>query len=255
MKSYYSILLMKKIIMLFALFIATISIAQSKTPSHEIWNTLLRKHVSAQGKVNYKGFISDSTQLNKYLKNLSENKPDVKTWSANEQKAYWINAYNAFTVKLITDHYPVKSIKDIGSKLQIPIVSTVWDIKFIKIEKDSYDLNKIEHGELRKNFSDARIHFALVCASKSCPVLLNEAYTSEKLDAQLDTQTKVFLSDKSRNVISSDKPKISKIFEWYDMDFKSKNVSLIDYLNKYSTIKIKSNASITYLNYSWDLND
>lgn len=246
---------MKKLIFLILVVSHICSSAQTKPPSHEIWNTLLKKNVSTNGKVNYKGFIADSVQLGKYLKLLSDNKPDEKAWSANEQKAYWINAYNAFTVKLIVKNYPVKSIKDVGAKMQIPFVNTPWDIKFIKIGKDTYDLNNIEHGKLRKKYGDARVHFALVCASKSCPILLNEAYTAEKLDAQLDAQAKVFLSDKARNDISVDKPKLSKIFDWYGMDFKSKGVSVIDFVNKYSPKKINANAKVSYLDYSWDLNE
>lgn len=245
-----------KTIFLTLFFTASLcSHAQSKAPSHEIWSALLKKNVSSSGKVNYKGFVTDSAQLNKYLKILSEAKPDEKTWSINEQKAYWINTYNAFTVKLIVKNYPVKSIKDVGAKMQIPFINTPWDIKFIKIGKDTYDLNNIEHGNLRKKYGDARVHFALVCASKSCPILLNEAYTAEKLDQQLDAQAKVFLSDKTRNDISSDKPKLSKIFDWYAMDFKSKGVSVIDFINKFSVTKIDANAKITYLAYSWDLNE
>ena len=95
----------------------------------------------------------------------------------------------------------------------------------------------------------------MVCASKSCPILLNEAYKAEKLDAQLDAQAKVFLSDKARNDISVDKPKLSKIFDWYGMDFKSKGVSVIDFVNKYSPTKINANAKVSYLDYSWDLNE
>ncbi len=246
---------MKTILTLLMLSASIILPAQSKAPSHDLWNTLLKKNVSTNGKVNYKGFIADSAQLDKYLKLLSDNKPDEKVWSANEQKAYWINAYNAFTVKLIIKNYPVKSIKDVGAKMQIPFVNTPWDIKFIKIGKDTYDLNNIEHGKLRKKYSDARVHFALVCASKSCPILLNEAYTAEKLDGQLDAQAKVFLSDKARNDISADKPKLSKIFDWYGMDFKSKGVSVIDFVNKYSPTKINANAKVSYLDYSWDLNE
>jgi len=245
----------KKTILILLLYTTIISFAQNKVPSHEIWNTLLKKNVTVNGNVNYKGFISDSSQLNKYLKNLSENIPDEKTWSAKEQKSYWINAYNAFTIKLITKYYPVKSIKDIGSKMQIPFVNTVWDIKFIKIGKDTYDLNNIEHSKLRKRFGDARIHFGLVCASKSCPILLNEAYTPEKLDTQLDAQAKVFLADKSRNDISTERPQLSKIFDWYGVDFKSKGISVIDFINRYSSPKIASNAKVSYLDYSWELNE
>ena len=152
-------------------------------------------------------------------------------------------------------HYPVKSIKDIGPKTQIPFVNTTWDIKFIRYGKDSVDLNFIEHGMLRKNYNDPRIHFALVCASTSCPILLNEAYNAEKLDDQLNKQAKVFLADKSRNDISSESPKLSKLFDWYAMDFKTKKTTVIDFINKYSSIKIDKNAKVTYLNYSWDLNE
>jgi hypothetical protein len=206
--------------------------AQSKVASHEIWNKLLKKNVSPEGKVNYKGFKADSAELGKYLKLLSDNPPDAKTWSANEQKAYWINAYNAFTVKLILKYYPVKSIKDIGSKIQIPFVNTPWDVKFIVIGKDKMDLNNIEHGKLRRQFEDPRIHFSIVCASKSCPILLNEAYEASKLDQQLDNQARVFLKDPFRNKITADKPELSKLFEWYKLDF-TKKTSLIEFLNKY----------------------
>lgn len=246
---------MKKVIILLTLALSFSAYSQSKAPSHDTWNALLKKNVSVDGKVNYKSFIKDSVQLNKYLSTLSENIPDEKKWTANEQKAYWINAYNAFTVKLVLKSYPVKSIKDVGAKMQIPFVNTPWDIKFIKLGKDAYDLNNIEHGKLRKKFNDARIHFALVCASKSCPILLNEAYTSDKLDTQLDTQAKVFLSDKTRNLVSADSPKLSKIFDWYAMDFKSKGVTVIDFVNKFSPVKINQKAKLSYLDYSWNLNE
>ncbi|MGE0566436.1 MAG: DUF547 domain-containing protein [Bacteroidia bacterium] len=225
-----------------------------KAPSHEIWNNLLKKNVSADGKVNYKGFIKDSVELNKYLKLLTDNPPNEKTWSANEQKAFWINAYNAFTVKLIIKYYPIKSIKDIGSKIQIPFVNTPWDVKFIFIGKEKMDLNNIEHGQLRKKFNDPRIHFAIVCASKSCPALLNEAFDPARLDQQLDNQAKVFLKDSFRNKVSATNPQLSKLFDWYKMDF-TKKESLIEFLNKYSSVKINANAKITYLDYDWNLNE
>ncbi len=238
-----------------AIIIGSSLIAQTKVPSHELWNSLLKKHVSTKGNVDYKGFVKDSSVLVKYLNLLSANPPDEKSWSANEQKAYWINAYNAFTVKLIVKNYPVKSIKDVGAKMQIPFVNTPWDIKFIKIGKETYDLNNLEHSKLRKKFGDARVHFGLVCASKSCPILLNEAYVPERLEAQLENQAKVFLSDKSRNDVSADAPKLSKIFDWYAMDFKSKGVTVIDFVNKYSPTKINANAKVSYLTYSWTLNE
>lgn len=246
---------MKKSIITLLVAMGLNSFAQSKAPNHEIWNELLKKNVSADGKVNYKGFITDSVKLGKYLKLISSNKPDEKKWSANEMKAFWINAYNAFTVKLIIMNYPVKSIKDVGAKMQIPFVNTPWDIKFIKIGEITYDLNNLEHAKLRRKYGDARVHFALVCASKSCPVLWNEAYTADKLDQQLDAQAKVFINDKTRNDISANDAKLSKIFDWYGMDFKSKGVSVVDFINRYTSTKIVAKAKISYLEYSWSLNE
>lgn len=248
---------MRKIIItcLFVILASGIILGQSKPPAHEIYNRLLKKNVSADGKVNYKAFMKDSVELNNYLRLLSTHPPDEKTWSKYEQMAYWINAYNAFTIKLITKYYPVKSIKDIGSSIQIPFVNTPWDIKFIRIGKDKMDLNNIEHGKLRKRFDDPRVHMALVCASKSCPILLNEAYDARHLDEQFAKQTKAFLTDPFRNKISPDKPQLSMIFKWYGMDFNKNGGSVRDFVNKHSDIKLNPDAKITHLDYDWDLNE
>jgi hypothetical protein len=245
---------MKNIIIFFLVLFSIDSIAQPKVPSHELWNTLLKKNVSSSGKVNYKAFVTDSVKLNTYLKLLSGYRPNEKTWTTSEQKTFWINAYNAFTVKLIVDNYPVKSINEVVTKMKITTKTSPWDIKFIKIGNISYSLNNIEHEKLRKAFGDARFHFVLVCAAKSCPILLNEAYTADKLEMQLEKQTKLFLNDNVKNNISSNALKISKIFEWYADDFKSNKSSLIDFINKYVAVKINPKASISYLEYSWDLN-
>lgn len=245
---------MRNIIITLLIVLGLNSFAQSKGPSHDLWNSLLKKNVSTTGKVNYKGFITDSVKFNTYLKLISSHKPDEKTWSVNEQKTFWINAYNAFTVKLIMDNYPVKSINNVLSKAKIAAKSP-WDFKFIKIGNESFSLNTIEHEKLRKTFGDARFHFVLVCAAKSCPILLNEAYTADKLEMQLETQTKLFLNDKVKNIVSPNTIKISKLFEWYASDFKSEKTTLIDFINKYSKTKINPKASISYLEYSWDLNE
>lgn len=229
--------------------------AQSKAPSHVGFDKLLKKHVTLDGNVNYKGFIKDSVELNNYLRILSSTPPDTKTWSRYEQMAYWINAYNAFTIKLITQYYPVKSIKDIGSNVQIPFVNTPWDIKFITIGNQKMDLNAIEHGKLRRNFDDPRIHMVLVCASKSCPILLNEAYTAHQLDEKFTKQTKAFLADSFRNKVSADQPQLSMLFKWYGMDFNKKNASVRSFINTYSDIKIKPEAKFSYLEYDWGLNE
>ena len=120
----------------------------------------MQDHVDDEGWVNYNGFIQDSLKLDNYLTLISNNHPNNKNWSKEERFAYWINAYNAFTVKLIVDNYPTESIKDVKSGL--PFVNSVWDIKFINIEGNEYDLNNIEHGIIRPKFNDPRAHFAAV---------------------------------------------------------------------------------------------
>lgn len=220
--------------------------------SHEIWDALLKKHVRPDGFVDYKGFVKDSVQLNKYLALLSSAHPQP-SWGKEEQMAYWINAYNAFTVKLVVDHYPVASIKDI--KRGIPFVNTVWDIKFIQIGGQAYDLNNIEHGILRKDFKDARIHAAVNCASYSCPRLRAEAFVAGKLDSQLEDAMRTFVNDPLRNRVSADKAEISQIFSWFSGDFKSDAGDIRNFINRYAKVKLKPGGELSYLEYDWKLND
>jgi len=242
---------MKKIFLSLGFFFLAINMFAQKAPSHQQWDKLLKKQVNAAGMINYKGFQKDKAELDAYLKTLSDNAPQ-KNWSQNDQKAFWINAYNAYTVSLILQHYPVKSIKDIAGKIYK--INTPWDIKFITIGGKKYDLNNIEHGILRKNFDDPRIHFALVCAAMSCPRLRNEAYSGAKLDAQLEDAGREFLNDKSKNNITAGKAGLSKYFSWYKGDF-TKNGSLTDFINKYSQTKINRDTKISSLDYNWNLNE
>ncbi len=221
--------------------------------SHEIFNGLLKKYVTDKGVVNYGGFKKEQKELKKYLDMISANAP-AKTWSDNEKLAYWINAYNAFTIQLILDNADqnLTSIKDIGSKIKIPFVNTPWDVKFIEIGGKKMDLNNIEHGIIRKQFNEPRIHFALVCAAKSCPPLRNEAFTAERLNEQLNSQGEKFVNDASKNKISKSEVTISKIFDWYGMDFKP--TPIVETLNKYSKVKIDAKAKVNYNTYDWALN-
>jgi hypothetical protein len=226
--------------------------SEARPISHQLWDTLLKEHVSSDGWVDYAGLKADQDRLDAYLDLLQRHHPNEAYWSREEQLAYWINAYNAFTVKLIVDHYPVGSIKDI--KNGVPFVNTVWDIKFIEIQGQTYDLNNIEHGIIRSQFEDPRIHFAVNCASVSCPILRNEAYTANRLDAQLDEAARYFLQDEVRNQVTPENLRLSKIFLWYQGDFK-KEGKLIDFLNRYSPVSIQSDADIEYLDYNWQLNE
>lgn len=221
-------------------------------PSHGTWTALLKAHVDGKGHVSYMGFLDDAAKLDAYLALLSDCPPS-KEWTREERLAYWINAYNAFTVKLIIDHYPVKSIKDIGPKLAIPKVNSVWDVKFIRIGGEEMSLNHIEHSILRKEFDEPRIHFAIVCASFSCPRLLNEAFIPQKLEHQLETQTAEFINDPAHNIVTPDKVQLSAIFNWFKGDF-TKNGTLLDFIRRYSKVKVNDRAKVSHLDYDWSLN-
>lgn len=228
--------------------------ANTQPVSHELFDGLLKKHVDNSGLVSYQGFAEDREQLDQYLTLLTSNPPNDQHWTREEKLAYWINLYNAFTIDLILDHYPVESIKDIGANLQVPFVNTPWDIKFIQIAGEKYDLNNIEHNILRKIFEEPRIHFAINCASMSCPKLRKEAYEASKIGRQLEEQAIEFLSDPLRNQIAADKAEISKIFQWFSGDF-TKSGSLREFLNQYAQQKILEDADIGYMNYDWTINE
>ncbi|MEM6966985.1 MAG: DUF547 domain-containing protein [Bacteroidota bacterium] len=209
---------------------------------HDGFDALLKKYVSSTGKVNYSGFKNDEAKLDTYLTKL-ESTPIGSNWGSNQKMAYWINAYNAYTIKLILKNYPVSSITKLhGGK--------PWDVKWIELNGKTLSLNNIENDILRPQYKDARIHFAVNCAAKSCPPLLNKAWTAANLNANFEKQAKAFINNPQFNTIAKDKIEVSKIFEWYAEDFDN----LINYLNKYSTTQISSGAKIGYKEYDWALN-
>lgn len=216
---------------------------QKSLPNHNAWHKITQNHISASGKVNYKGIKADQDQLDAYLDNLQTNPPQTN-WTRKEKMAYWINAYNAFTIKLIVDNYPISSIMELYN-------GKPWDVKWIKLGAQTYSLNNIEHDILRPRFKDPRIHFAVNCAAKSCPPMINQAWTAANLNSLLDKQTRTFINNSTFNTISSEKVEISKIFEWYAEDFGN----LIEYLNQYSRISIPKEAEVTYKTYDWALNN
>ena len=135
-------------------------------------------------------------------------------------------------------------------------MSDTWSINFIVIEGKTYNLNNIEHGILRPQFNDPRIHAAVNCASKSCPKLRNSAYTAENLDAQLTEQMRAFINDPQRNhILSSLNAELSKFFSWFSGDFTKAHPTVIDFINLYSEKKLDKNAKISHLDYDWSLND
>ncbi len=215
----------------------------TKKIDHKSWDFLLKKYVDENGFVNYEGFLNDREKLTSYLKYLSLNVPNGD-WSVQKQLAYYINLYNAATVNLILKNYPVESIKDISSP---------WEKSIIRIGDENFSLGDIEHNILRK-MNEPRIHFAINCASYSCPDLLNEAFTVSKIEEQLERVSYGFING-NKNDISETNPKLSKIFKWYKKDFKVEGGNnLIGFINKYSSTKIEVDADIDYLDYDWSLN-
>ncbi|MFB6307112.1 MAG: DUF547 domain-containing protein, partial [Flavobacteriales bacterium] len=192
-----------------ALFLLIGNYSFSQTKIHEPYNELLNKAVNKKGKVDYKLLIENKEKMNNYLKKLY-NVKSLQAWNNDEKLAYWINLYNASTLKLIISEYPVENMLNLDKPFKR---------KFIHMKGDKFALNKIENEIIRPKFQDPRTHFALNCGAVSCPKLRNEAYMPNKLDEQLNDQTKHFLRKSNKNNISKNKLSLSKIFEWYKEDF------------------------------------
>ncbi|APG65266.1 hypothetical protein LPB136_07850 [Tenacibaculum todarodis] len=234
---------MKNFITAILLMLFVSASAQTST-----FNELLQKHVSKQGNVDYKGLKTNETKLDSYLNYLATTTPD-KSWSTNKQKAFWINAYNAYTLKLILSNYPLKSITDIKEKGNI-----AWKIPFVKVGKKTYTLDHLEHKILRKDLFDPRVHVGVNCASGSCPKLHNKAFTEENINAELDKLMVAFVNDSNKNKLNKKSTvHLSEIFNWFKEDF-TKDGSVIDFINKYASEKVNTDAKIHYLPYDWNLN-
>ena len=218
---------------------------------HSMYGELLGKYVK-NGFVDYQGFKNEEDKLDSYLKVLE--KTDTKKLSRNEQFAFYINAYNAWTIKLILSEYPgVESIKDLGSILKSP-----WKREFCRIDGGLVTLDHIEHEILRPRFKDPRVHFAVNCASKSCPPLISEPYIGSILDQQLDDSTRAFINDSKHNRLDGDALYVSKIFKWFGEDFDN-DISgfFLKYAEKDLKVALetrKYSVRIKYLDYDWALN-
>lgn len=237
--------------------------AAARAQDTAIFTEILHGYVK-EGNVDYKSLCADH-RLGQYIQKISEADPD-RLSNGQDKLAFWINAYNAYTLKVICDHYPVKSIKDLSSYglAAILLKTTVWDRDFVVIHGSRTTLNHIEHEVIRPQFRDPRAHFALVCASRSCPPLRSEAFEGAKLSAQLDDQARIFLSDPSRNRfdLTSKKAHLSKIFDWYGKDFGSNQNEMLTFISKFvkepvaSSLKNNSERwDVSFLEYDWSLND
>ena len=223
----------------------------SATVDHGIYAELLEKYVQ-NGSVNYQGFKNAEIKLDQYLKVLEET--DVKKLSRDEQFAFYVNAYNAWTIKLILTGYPgIKSIKDLGSIFKSP-----WKKQLPRIDGDIVTLDHIEHDILRPGFKDPRVHFAINCAAKSCPPLRPEPYQADILERQLDEMARAFVNDSLRNRLEGQTLYVSSIFKWFSEDFDD---DVVGFFLKYAQEDLKKQLEgvrdkikIKYLDYDWSLN-
>jgi hypothetical protein len=251
-------------LLLVCLFI--VGTATAANFEHQKWDQLLKNNVvninqGSATQVNYSGMQQEREQLKEYLQTLSQvSTSTFNSWSSSERLAFLINAYNAWTVEFILTKYPdLESIKDLGS-----LFSSPWKKEFIPLLGKTISLDNIEQDLIRGNFDEARIHFAVNCASIGCPALRAEAYQSDTLEIQLEEAANLFLSDNSRNRLKGDELQISKIFDWYKADFE-KQGNLASFLVKYADALnlnesqqqavLSGDIEIEYLDYDWSLND
>jgi hypothetical protein len=237
--------------------------------THAAWTTLLRKHVvlvdgGRASRVDYTAFAAERKALTAYLDTLTAVTPaEYDGWARAQKLAFLINAYNAFTVEKVLTRYPgLASIRDFGTVFGNP-----WKDKFFTLLGRAQNLDGIEHGMIRVKgvFDEPRIHFAVNCASIGCPMLREEAYVADRLDAQLEEQTRRFLGDRTRNRLRGGALEVSKIFDWYGDDFKAAAGSVPGYLARYADLLGEDPADRTALrsgrvkldtlDYDWKLND
>jgi len=211
-----------------------------------LYGTVLEKHVT-DGRVDYPALKANPVFLNRYLARLGSVREETfKAWKETEQLAFLINLYNAATLRLIINHYPVKSIKDIGGFFKGP-----WDREIVPLFGKTVSLDHLEHDIIRKEYNEPRIHMALVCAARGCPTLRGEPYTGARLDEQLDDQAGIYL--KSPAGLRIDRAKgvayVSAIFKWFKEDFQS----VRDFVERHSGADL-TEFKIRHIDYDWSLN-
>jgi uncharacterized protein DUF547 len=226
-------------------------VQSEKIVDHSLYAELLRKHVK-DGVVDYRGIKNKEAALDRYLEILE--KVDPGSLSSMERFAFYVNAYNAWTIKLILSAYPgVRSIKDLGS-----FFTTPWEKKICRINGELISLDNIEHDILRSGFKDPRIHFVVNCASRSCPPLRSEPYMGNVLDRQLHEMTAAFINDSRHNRLRGKLLYVSSIFKWYNEDFKG---DVTGFFLRYAEGDLKTRLAqgreeigVRYLDYDWSLN-
>lgn len=246
--------------------------------NHRSWDQVLKKNVQ-RGLVDYKGLKASPQALQEYLNTIGDVKEsEYAAWGRADKLAIWINAYNAITLKVIIDHYPIEASFPASlryPKNSIRQISGAWDgIKFLVMGR-GMTLNDIEHETLRKQFREPRVHMALVCASLSCPVLRGEAYAGSKLETQLEDQARTFLGTPGKFKIDRDAGRVSlsPIFKWFGEDFVKAHSPVqgfsghnpgeqaaLSFISRYLDEKdavflLEGKYTVKYLDYDWSLNE
>lgn len=220
-------------------------------------NNFFKTYVS-DGKVKYSEIINDKA-LDKIRNDLKNFEP-YTIGDDKERLAFWINVYNIYTIDLITRYYPVNSILDIKEKSG----NNPWEMEFIEMAGGrKFSLDEIEKKIIIPEYNEPRIHYALVCAAESCPVLTAEAYTPEKLDNQFDTQARIFINDRNKNYLNKkdNELNLSMIYKWYGSDFIKKDSSAVNHIKKFINeddkefLNLNDTQQLEYIDYSWKLND
>ncbi len=224
---------------------------------HRRWTEVLTHQVKA-GLVDYSALKARPAELNAYLTTLADvPQAEFVRWTERQRLAFLCNAYNASTIRFIVDHYPVKSIKDLGGLFASP-----WERPVVKLFGAVHTLDQLEHRMIRADFREPRIHFALVCAARGCPPLRAEAYVEERLDQQFADQARQFLASPEKNRVDEITGTIhlSPIFKWYGDDFGKDTDAVLRALKPYwprttAAALVKGGLKIRYTEYDWSLND
>ena len=252
----------KQVSTVFLLFLLTSVSTLAFDHSHVDFDQVLKNHVKKDEKghttFQYQKLQRKPVEFIRYIKNISRvSKSDFEKFSREEQMAFLINAYNAYTIQLIIDNLPTTSIKKIKGLSPSP-----WKVNFVRLLGRPMNLDEIESDYLRKKYNDPRIHFATNSSTKSSPHLRDEAYVAARLNEQLDSQTKTFLRnpDLNRLSISENKVYLSKLFSWFKSDFEQNGQTIYTFLAQHMTDDekekefLKKQPSLDYLDYDWSLN-
>lgn len=231
-----------------------------RTIDHSAWDAMLKEYVEADGhlnRVDYAAWKRESRDtLLSYITRMEQ--ADVASLTRAEQYAYWVNLYNAVTVALILKHYPVDSIRDIDISPGF-FSNGPWGAKLVEIGGVKLSLDNIEHDILRVNWDDPRVHYAVNCASVGCPNLARDAFTGDKLDAQLDAAARAYIASPRGLRFDGGRATASKIYSWYDEDFGNSEAGVIAHMRRHAqgetAERLAGLSSIDNYEYDWGLND